>query len=449
MLKKLRIEFVVTIMTIVAAVLLVVFSTICIIDYQQAVTDVYATLNSAIDRNTMEKKEPLPIPAPPDNAPREEEASASGEGSETEETPKGKPFEIGGKADSKRFIPVAVYAIENDGSFAAVSDATTASISDEVLAQAADRTNSFKNGSGLIDSLGLYYVKRTSETGSFIAFADQSSAQGWQTLALTLAGVGAIALLAFLAISLLFSKWALKPVEASWRAQQQFVADASHELKTPLTVMLANTSILLKHPEKTVASQSQWVEGIETEARSMQQLVGDMLLLATPEKAESAQTRSPIDISDIMERNLLQFESLAFEYGIEVESNIEKDICIQGNAVRFERLVSTLLDNAYKYAGDHGRIEVSLSRNRHGIELSVANSGDTIPPEDLPHIFDRFYRVDKARERSVGGHGLGLAIAREVAEEHGGTIAARSSKAEGTVFTVRWNALASAPSSNR
>lgn len=434
MMRKLRIKFVAIIMAMVAVVLLAVFSTICVINYQQAVGDVYAALDSAIDHDTMPKKELPPTTNPPDGG---EQAS-----SPTDDPEGGKHFEIGGKGEGRRFIPVAVYEIASDKTLAAVSDATTASMTDEMLAQASEQVAAAQDGSGQLDSLGLYYMKRTNDNGTFVAFADTSSASEWQTLALTLAAVGVGALLVFFAISLLFSRWALRPVEESWRKQQQFVADASHELKTPLTVMLANTSILLKHPEKTVASQSQWVEAIETETESMQKLVGDMLFLASSDAPKRERAFSPVDLSDIVERNLLQFESLAFEHEIEVSSTVEESIWIDGNALRLERLVSTLLDNAYKYAGEHGRVDVALARTERHVELSVSNSGAAIPPEDIPRIFDRFYRADKARMRSDGGYGLGLAIARGVAEEHGGAIAARSTEEKGTTFTVTWDAKA-------
>ncbi|MEG0757702.1 MAG: HAMP domain-containing sensor histidine kinase, partial [Raoultibacter sp.] len=346
------------------------------------------------------------------------------------------PFEIGGRDGKRQFIPVAVYEVAADGTLTALSNGTTASIADETLAEAAAQTADEREGSGLLNSVGLYYTKHTTDNGTYIAFADKGSAESWQSLALTLAAVGVGALLIFFVISLFFSKWALGPVEASWRKQQQFVADASHELKTPLTVMLANTSILLKHPEKTIASQSQWVESVETEAELMQRLVGDLLFLATPNATRREYALSPTDLSDIVERNLLQFESVAFEREITVDSEIEEGITVMGNAVRLERLVSTLLDNAYKYAEDKGTIGVTLKHSARRVELAISNSGTSIDPKDLPHIFDRFYRADKARERSVGGYGLGLAIAHEVAEEHGGTIAAHSSESGDTVFTV-------------
>ena len=137
-----------------------------------------------------------------------------------------------------------MFSVEADGSLAAVQTRTTASIADDVLAQAAAALADQPDGSGSLDGLGLFYEKRTVGGAAYLAFADMSAASGWQTLAVTLAGVGAAALAAFFVISMFFSRWALAPVDRAWRQQRRFVADASHDLKTPLTVILANTSIL-------------------------------------------------------------------------------------------------------------------------------------------------------------------------------------------------------------
>lgn len=445
MLKKLRVKFIALNMATVAVVLAVMFAAICLINYQQAVNDVYEALNSAIDRNSQLGKEPLAGLAPPDGtawkgAP--DDAPPADSGSDSETAPDAAPFEIGGKKQGGRFIPVAVYQMDDDGALTAVSDAGTAALATEVLDEAAAALAERSNGSGLLEHVGLYYVKHTTASGTFLAFADKSSADGWQTLALTLAGVGVAALAVFLVISLFFSRWALRPVEEAWTQQRRFVADASHELKTPLTVILANSAILLEHPERSLASQSQWVESTQHEAEQMQGLVGDLLLLAKLDEgpqaggAQGTPARERVDMSDLVEGELLQFESVAFERNVHLESDVEAAIGVQGDASRLHRLVSTLLDNACKYADDGGAVRVELHRTARQAELRVRNSGPAIAPEDLPHVFDRFYRADKARARDDGGYGLGLAIARAVAEEHGGTIAVTSDDEHGTVFTV-------------
>ena len=226
------------------------------------------------------------------------------------------------------------------------------------------------------------------------------------------------------------------PVARAWDQQQRFVADASHELKTPLTVILANTSILRAHPERSVTSQSQWIESTQSEAERMQELVRDMLDLARPEHAETVREHARVDLTDLVEGGLLQFESVAFERNVSLASDIDRDVSVTGDAARLRRLVTTLLDNACKYVEKGGRIAVTLRQTARRIELHVHNTGTVIAEEDLPHVFDRFYRADKARTRSEGSYGLGLAIAREIAEEHGGSIAAASDETNGTTFTV-------------
>ncbi len=144
------------------------------------------------------------------------------------------PPEIGGKrGGSDPTIPVAVFSVSDDGSLTAVSTRTTASIADDVLTQAGEALADKPEGSGTLDSLGLFYEKRDAGGTTYLAFVDLSAASGWQTLALTLAGVGVAALAAFFVISVFFSRWALRPVDRAWRQQRQFVADASHDLKTP------------------------------------------------------------------------------------------------------------------------------------------------------------------------------------------------------------------------
>ncbi|MCG4514948.1 sensor histidine kinase [Eggerthella lenta] len=326
--------------------------------------------------------------------------------------------------------------MEADGSLAAVQTRTTASIADDVLAQAAAALADQPDGSGSLDGLGLFYEKRTVGGAAYLAFADMSAASGWQTLAVTLAGVGAAALAAFFVISMFFSRWALAPVDRAWRQQRRFVADASHDLKTPLTVILANTSILLEHPERSIASQSQWIESTQHEAQQMQGLVGDLLLLAQVDEGAAPPPMERLDLTDLVEGELLQFESVAFERAVDLQSQLDESVMVRGNAMRLRKLVGTLLDNACKYADDGGSVNVSLRQSVRRIELAVHNTGFAIAPEDLPHVFDRFYRADKARTRDDSGYGLGLAIAHAIAEEHGGNLAAASDDERGTTFTL-------------
>lgn len=201
-------------------------------------------------------------------------------------------------------------------------------------------------------------------------------------------------------------------------------------------MILANTSILLEHPERSIASQSQWIESTQHEAQQMQGLVGDLLLLAQVDEGAAPPPMERLDLTDLVEGELLQFESVAFERAVDLQSQLDESVMVRGNAMRLRKLVGTLLDNACKYADDGGSVNVSLRQSVRRIELAVHNTGFAIAPEDLPHVFDRFYRADKARTRDESGYGLGLAIAHAIAEEHGGNLAAASDDERGTTFTL-------------
>jgi signal transduction histidine kinase len=241
----------------------------------------------------------------------------------------------------------------------------------------------------------------------------------------------------FFLVSLFLARWALKPTEESWKRQQQFVADASHELKTPLTVLLADADILLAHPQDTIESQRKWVEYIQDEAHRMKELVEDMLFLARGDAAAKTQLEAlPVGLSDLCWNCLLSFEPVAFEQGVDLASDVAPGVTVSGDGGQLRRLVAILLDNACKYCPHGGKVTLTLAKNGDRAALTVHNTGPAIPAEALPHLFERFYRVDAARGRSTGGYGLGLSIAASIAQRHRGKISVTSSEEAGTAFTV-------------
>lgn len=181
-------------------------------------------------------------------------------------------------------------------------------------------------------------------------------------------------------------------------------------------------------------SQLKWIESTEEEAQYMRGLVDRMLELAKSEDMGTKAMLSDLDISELSQRVILQFEPVAFERQVTIESDITPEVRIKAEMESYVRLIHILIDNAIKYSPEGGRVTVRLSVAKQTARLSVHNEGDAIPAEDLPHIFERFYRADKAR--GTGGYGLGLSIAKNIAEAMGGKISAESSPAHGTVFTV-------------
>ena len=310
-----------------------------------------------------------------------------------------------------------------------------ADMDEDVLASAVGLVMDSDAQSGTLRSFALIYMKKSIPNGTVIAFASLEPLKITMKNTVLISVAACLSsLLIFLYVSNVLAGFAIKPIAAAWRQQKQFVADASHDLKTPLTVILANTGILMSHKEQTLESQLKWIESTEEEAQYMRGLVDRMLELAKSEDMGTKAMLSDLDISELSQRVILQFEPVAFERQVTIESDIAPEVRIKAEMESYVRLIHILIDNAIKYSPEGGRVTVRLSVAKQTARLSVHNEGDAIPAEDLPHIFERFYRADKAR--GTGGYGLGLSIAKNIAEAMGGKISAESSPARGTVFTV-------------
>lgn len=318
-------------------------------------------------------------------------------------------------------------------------DSTYLELSDEQIEDAANKVIAANTSEGKLKKYKLYYKASFGSSYSVIAFADYSAASEEisATIIFTILLFSGTMLI-FLLISIWLSGYAMRPVAKAWAQQQQFVADASHELKTPLTAILATNNILLSNPDLTIREQEKWIENSQAEANHMKDLIANMLFLAKSEDEQVRLVLSEISLSDIVTDTTLQFEPVAFENGTLIDSSIEEAITIQGDLTQMRQLVHILIDNACKYAGESGYVKVCLRREGGTIKLEVCNSGKPIPAEDLPHIFERFYRSDKARtqQNQSGGYGLGLAIAKSIADRHKAQISAASSEEGGTTFTV-------------
>ena len=338
---------------------------------------------------------------------------------------------------SRRIIPTFCVTVNGEGQVQSLTRGSNTEVSDEVLEQAVRLALDSGQEQGRLKELSLrFMVWQVSDSETRIAFSDLS----WERSSLTrllvsslLVGLAALSF--FFLISLFLSRLALRPVSRAWEQQNQFVADASHELKTPLTVILANTSIVLSHPEQRVADNQKWLDYIQEESLRMKTLVEGLLFLAKNEGGRLPAARR-VPFSDLVEGCLLRFESVAFEQGVELTGQVSPGLSLTGDRDSLERLVMILLDNAVKYAGAGGQAGLSLSLRGERILLTVRNTGAPIPPEHLPHLFERFYRADSSRSREQGGYGLGLAIAQAVVSAHRGTISVASDNVQGTVFSV-------------
>ena len=223
----------------------------------------------------------------------------------------------------------------------------------------------------------------------------------------------------------------LQPVQASFDRQKQFAWDASHEIKTPLAVISANAEVLSRE-----IGPNEYLGYIQSEVKRTDQLVQNLLTLARMDRGTVAAEMKRFNLSDALTGVALPFESTVFEAGRTLETEIPEGVFIKGDEAMLQQLAVILLSNALKYSDEGGTIRLSLVQKGRGATITVFNTGRGIAPEHLEKIFDRFYREDASHNREIAGNGLGLAIARSIAEAHHGRIHAESVPGENAAFIV-------------
>jgi heavy metal sensor kinase len=224
-------------------------------------------------------------------------------------------------------------------------------------------------------------------------------------------------------------------LERSFAEIRRFTADASHELRTPLTAIRTEAEVALSRP-LSPAEYQQLLGSILEEWERLTRLTDQLLTLSREDAGVARQVREPVDLAALVEGAVETMRPLAEVKGIRLRSGIAETIRIHGDGTRLREVFYNLLDNAIKYTPEGGAVEVGLRRNGHAALVTVQDSGIGIPPEHLPRVFDRFYRVDKARSREEGGTGLGLSIAKAIVTAHGGKIELDSVPSRGTTCTV-------------
>lgn len=403
MIRSLRKKFILINMLLVAVVLTVVFSAQCVSKYQQLQDESVRALEMMLSRNIDQK--------PP-------------------------RFEVGQQRPHD-FIKKVMFVAEIDGNgVIRLLWADDISVSDEWLSLITEEILLSEKEQGVLNAENLRYKVRQGKDAVKIAFIDiTDDTLAIRNTVLTATFSYLLALGAFLLTSLYLSYWALRPVENAWEQQRRFVADASHELKTPLTVILANIGILKSNRASTVEEQLSWVENTEAEATQMKQLVENLLFLAKTDSAQPAAVQSMVNLSDVLLSTALAFESVAYEKMVVLETTaICPDIYVLGNESQLKQLIAILLDNAVKYSNKRAEVNLSLDVKQAKAELTVVNSGRCLSQTNINQIFDRFYRADQSR--SSEGYGLGLSIAKNIVELHSGKISVRSDEIQGNAFTV-------------
>ncbi len=317
-------------------------------------------------------------------------------------------------------------AYSKSGEVLNINNGNNALQSEESLTQIASKI--LKKGKNSGKSGNMTYIVEEREEYTLVAMIDGTINNNNQMrLFRQMLIIGSLALILLFVISIFIARRIVRPLEENDKRQKRFVSDAGHELKTPIAVVSANSELLRRE-----IGESEWLDNIDYENERMSDLVKQLLFLSKAENREIP--KEILDFSNLVNGEVLPIETLAFEKGKQIQSNIENGLTVEGNPNQLRQLVSILLDNALSH-GTGEMITLSLCCEHHFVVLTVSNDTKELSQEQLTHLFDRFYRTDEART-DIGSHyGLGLSIAQAVTEAHGGKIHAEYKDGK-VIFTV-------------
>ena len=416
MIAKLRKKFILVIMLCVMSTISIAIGSLFVVNY----INYKNNLNNFLERE-LHMNMGFPNDEKPDKERREE----------------GDFFSFMHKDDKPMHFLPSVFIMLDEGGLVADSKINYLELSDDDIKNLANTIGSLKQNRGKVASYNLDYITVKQDGLTYIVAADNSFESGNIRNLFVLCLLSFIlSFFVFFVISLILSAWILKPVEKAWQQQNRFVSDASHELRTPITVILANLNILASKKEELIKTQYQWIDNTKEEASRMKQLVDELLFLARSDDRQSKLVFSEINLSEVLLSRMLSFEALAFEKGIKLDYDIADNLKILGHEGNVKQLLSILLDNAMKYCSEKGSVYLKAYCVKEKTFVLIQNSGEPIDKEELKHIFERFYRTDKSRARTEGGYGLGLAIAKTIVESMHGRISVLSDKENGTVFKL-------------
>lgn len=273
--------------------------------------------------------------------------------------------------------------------------------------------------------------------GTFIVFVNthpENEILG--DLFIVLAVTGALGLIFAFLGSLYMANRSLIPIKESWNQQKNFIADASHELRTPLSVIETTLDLLESKKDKTIESQLKWIENIQAENKRMSRLVSDMLFLARTDSDQVLLEMKTFSLNAALLEAYIPFEAVAMQKGIQLDPFEGPEVEFYGDEARIKQLAVILIDNALKYTPAGGRVGICLKDLGEAVEMIFTDTGVGIDKEHINKVFQRFYRVDKARSRNEGSVGLGLSIADWIVKQHHGHIRVESSKGMGSTFHI-------------
>lgn len=281
----------------------------------------------------------------------------------------------------------------------------------------------------------ISFFKMPKHYGQIIVFLDITNYnQTKQNLFYVSILVFVLSLIFIFIISYFLTEWIIKPVKENFEMQKQFIANASHELKTPLSVISTNISILSY--ENDFKEQKKWINNVKNETFKMNDLINKLLLLSKTENFNDIKNKENINISNIILNSILSYESIIFEEKRILKHNIEPNIFINSIEEDISTLIRIFLDNAIKYSSPNDIIEIILKKKNENVSISIFNTGIGVEAEKIKFLFDRFYRADTSRNKEIEGYGLGLAIAKKIIDNNKWKIKTESVYGNWTKFTI-------------
>lgn len=402
MIKKLRIKFIVISISSTILVLFIILGVINLLNYREAVNRSDVVLELLLDNQGRLSKDSYKIG-------RKKNAAITPELS----------FE-------SRYFSVF---ISDNGEIEEMDLGKIAAVDEETAEKYARKVQDLSEEKGFISNY-RYAVENTSEGMRIIFFDCTRYMESFEQFLVTSIFVSAFGVAAVFALIVGLSKKAIEPVSASYEKQKQFITDAGHEMKTPLTIIDADTSIL-----EMEYGDNEWLQDIQMQTKKMARLTNDLIYLSRMEESQKLQMID-FPFSDVVLEVAQSFQNLAVVQNKKFTMNVEPMLNFYGDENAIRQLISILLDNAVKYSGENGEIRLSAEKKGRNINITVFNTADYMKKENTEYLFDRFYRTDASRNSQTGGYGIGLSIAKAVTQAHNGRITASTEGEKSLQITV-------------
>lgn len=432
MIRKLQKKFILVSMLSMLLVLTIIIGSINIINYHRLVQDAQHILHILAENNGEFPKDHL--------FPRETEqkVQTSPDAEVTEKKQQATPpVPREPKPHSMKMSPEAPYEtryfsvlLTENGTVTSTNIKKIAAIDSETACEYAVQVWNMHKTSGFLSS--YRYLREETSMGTMIIFVD--CGRNLSTFFAFLFNSIFVSLLGLFSVFLLvlfFSRLVMKPISESYEKQRQFITDAGHEIKTPLTIIDANREIL-----EMEYGENEWSQSIGRQTSRLTELTNSLIYLSRMEESEKHLQNTDFSVSDLAAETAKSFQTLADAHGKHFSAEVTPSLSYYGDELSICRLFSILLDNAIKYSPPQGSIEVTLDKRGKNIRFMVYNTANEISPESLPHLFDRFYRADSSRNSETGGYGIGLSIARAITAAHKGKISAESQDGHSLLVTV-------------